>query len=132
MTTARWSPGLETGHPVVDEQHRELFNLCEEFERAEANATSALLIAERIMEHVGDHFACEEALMDSVEYPAPERGDHVSDHLQLKDQARGLILRLRTDEDFERALLVDYLCTWLVRHTTTRDIALVRFIRERG
>jgi hemerythrin-like metal-binding protein len=130
MTTARWSRGLETGHAVVDGQHRQLFALVEEFEGFGADAASALDVAERIMEHVDDHFACEEALMDQVGYPLGERREHVADHLALKGQARQLILRLRTDDDFDAAELGDYLRSWLVRHTTNRDIGLVRYIAE--
>lgn len=132
MATTRWSPGLETGHPLVDEQHRRLFEMVEAFESLGDDVPSALRMAEGIMEHVDEHFACEEALMDEVGYPSRQREDHLDEHLDLKEKARQLVIGLRTGAGTGTSEIVEYLTRWLVRHTTIQDMALVRFIADRG
>ena len=132
MATTRWSPGLETGHPLVDEQHRRLFDMVEEFESPGKDRPSALRMVEDIMAHVDDHFSCEEALMDEVGYPLRDREAHISEHAELKEQARQLVLGLRSGGGAGTAEIAEYLTRWLVRHTTMQDMSLVRFIAERS
>lgn len=126
MTARRWDPTLATGHPTIDEQHHELFDLVAELEDG---ASGVLAVLERIMEHVDVHFAMEEALMSERAYPEPARGEHVEDHERLRNRAREIVLALREDRPVASGQVADYLSEWLIAHTNTRDRALVGFLR---
>lgn len=129
MAPLAWDPRLETGDELVDGQHRRLFELLEEFERAGDDVRSGLRMADAIMEHVEVHFETEEDLMRRWGYRSDLFADHARDHRTLKDEARRRVVDFRSGWETGRRAFVEFLSAWLIQHTTTFDATLVEHLR---
>jgi hemerythrin-like metal-binding protein len=130
-----WSSALESGHGEIDAQHLELFALANELlERAGEAALepgdrrSLVLAMDRLVAHVVEHFAFEEALLDTVGYP--EAAHHRAAHRQLVGQARRLGAELRGTGPVDVAALHAFVGGRLVAghllHADTRFFGLLR------
>ena len=87
----RWRSSFECGHPVIDMQHRELFNISNELinsvlDRRPKVGTEFLL--HELVEHIKDHFISEEEVLARTHYPELE--EHRKIHRQLLGRATEL------------------------------------------
>ena len=128
-----WDPTLETGDPVVDEQHRGVVALINEIDDIEPDDTAGLLsVAERLMDHVETHFGTEEDLMRRGGYPAEAYEAHVREHQLLKEKARDAVLQFRSGAKAGKEPFVEFLRVWLVDHIETEDRKLVGHVKVSG
>lgn len=92
----RWRQSYECGHPVIDTQHRELFDMGNELINAvldgKPKAGIEYLLHE-LVEHVRDHFTSEEAVLRRTRYPHIE--EHQALHRGLLQHAKDLEERCR-------------------------------------
>lgn len=93
----RWSSSLDCGHPVIDIQHRELFNISNELinsvlDRKPRIETEFML--HELIEHIKDHFSTEEDVLVRTRYPL--LAEHRDLHRALLECARDLQERYRT------------------------------------
>lgn len=135
-----WDPTLETGVENIDDQHRGLFALadaladaiatctqtdegvCEEDEDTVANAIYGL------SDYCIEHFADEESLMQSVNYPM--LSVHRSLHEQLSADTLTLTARFFNDEHIVPDTLGPFITTWLSEHIRRHDMRFVSYLRE--
>ena len=92
----RWHSSFECGHPVIDMQHRELFNISNVLinsvmERKPKVGTEYLL--HELVEHIKDHFSTEEEVLVRTRYPLLE--EHRAIHRGLLGRALELEDRYR-------------------------------------
>ena len=71
-----WTPSIAVGHPLIDEQHQELFrradDLLDAMMKGRAGAEMNQLLA-FLRDYCQDHFGTEERLMVMRIYPAVEQ-----------------------------------------------------------
>ena len=88
-----WTPALLTGHPLIDEQHKEIFarveRLREAMERGDPTEVTRLL--DFLGRYVVEHFSAEEAVMVSSRFPRHDahRAQHanfVRDWVAMKQE----------------------------------------------
>lgn len=127
----RWDPTLETGHELVDTQHKELVAIFSEITHAadpgnEHPIIESLLI--RLSDYVATHFAAEEDLMVLSAYPSEALAEHREQHAKLAQRTRDLVLehRLGGSTVFTLAGLLQ---EWIVEHISGYDRDLVNHIR---
>ena len=91
-----WLDSYECGHPLVDAQHRELFELTNELLEITTGGTADSARAhdalQRLLAHVGRHFADEERILASIEYPFLRT--HRLAHRELLQRARAVAERV--------------------------------------
>jgi len=92
----RWHSSFECGHPVIDMQHRELFNISNVLinsvmERKPKVGTEYLL--HELVEHIKDHFSTEEEVLIRTRYPLLD--EHRAIHRGLLERALELEERYR-------------------------------------
>ena len=92
----RWHSSFECGHPVIDMQHQELFNISNVLinsvmERQPKVGTEYLL--HELVEHIKDHFSSEEEVLIRTGYPLLE--EHRAIHRGLLERALALEGRYR-------------------------------------
>jgi hemerythrin len=122
MVLIAWDKGLETGHALIDAQHRSLVEalngvgLATADGRAHDGAERALLGLARITE---SHFRDEEGLMAAGGYPLS--AEHRDLHADLLAQVRGLLERVRQDRAALTVPSLDFLKVWLVKHIKEDD-----------
>ncbi|MCC7198383.1 MAG: bacteriohemerythrin [Gammaproteobacteria bacterium] len=112
-----WLEGYESGNATIDAEHRELFRLANALmdatlaaERAPAACGAAL---DALLEHVGHHFADEEALLEEAQY------DHLEGHRRAHAGLVRRALELKRLLHAGRASLgvvVEYLVQEVVAH----------------
>jgi hemerythrin len=89
---ARWSESLTLGIPLIDEQHKQLFDVAASL-RAEGNQLGVMRALAVLNDHVTSHFSDEEALMNACRYPGLEA--HCRLHAHFRDALTDLLKRAR-------------------------------------
>lgn len=129
-----WKAYLETGIPIIDKQHKELFNQMQELHAAckEQGGKAAIQEIFGFLEgYFNDHFATEEKLFDEHEFPGMER--HVSAHDAFKEE----IHEFRKDVNERGIKAMDalkmnrILVGWLTKHIGNMDQEFAPFIKEK-
>lgn len=117
-----WEKEYESGHPLIDEQHRQLFADVNELLTAmQANRpkaeTGALI--DKLFAHTAKHFAEEEAILSKAGYE--ETAVHTLIHKQLLQKGTRLVARFEENKlDFDEIFL--YLAKDIVlNHILTID-----------
>lgn len=117
-----WNDKWATGIPLIDQQHKVLFDIINELDKA-IQFERAIKVIRRIFAnlklYVFTHFTVEEELMIEANYP---------DLVRHKIQHARFILKM---EEIEKSLeneniqapieILDYLCQWLMEHVKKSD-----------
>ena len=128
-----WRDYLNTDHPVIDAQHKELFrqitsltNTCRH--HSEQGKVAGLL--EYLGNYVKVHFATEEKLMLSTGFP--DYLVHKAAHDYFSDLVQTLISRCQAEgESRELTIKTNYLVVeWLTRHICIMDRKLAEQLHE--
>jgi len=94
-----WKSAIETGHPVIDAQHRRLFRMANEVINAVvADKDKAELIPqlEELIEHIESHFRTEESILSEIAHPLFEM--HRALHRGLLTRAHALFQQFQHNQ----------------------------------
>jgi hemerythrin len=124
-----WNSSLETGHKVVDEQHKEIFALVEKMldactkgtftsEKRKDEIEKALIF---LKNYTVNHFSNEENLMEESNYT--ERNAHKAQHVSFLPILAGLREKaLAEDNSLTAAMDINTaLVNWLIQHIMGSD-----------
>ena len=131
MDLFSWNPEWETGYPVIDQQHMQLFQqlellmvaLAEGREVAETERTLLLL-----GDYIEKHFQDEETLMQLHGYPA--LGRHRDIHDDLRGRVEVLVATYQRDPRSIPASVMDFLLDWLKEHLGEEDRLMAEYLRN--
>jgi hemerythrin len=125
-----WNKSFETGNPVVDGQHKNLFKMINDLhtgiEEGRANYVIAEVI-EKLSDYITIHFSTEEELMLNNFYPGYK--DHKHAHTDLKEQADKLIKLFLLNKVDLTATISQFLSDWLQNHIKATDVKLIEWLR---
>ena len=130
METIDWSKIYETGHPVVDGQHRKLFKLINDLNIALSKQDSKHLITDiidKLSAYVATHFQTEEDLMKATLYP--DYLVHKQEHDNLKEQAEKLIKLFNFGKVDLTATISSFLSDWLKHHIQEVDKKMIDWLK---
>jgi len=131
-----WDPSHETGHEMIDLQHRELLGIVQELQAAEENTHDSLDVILAVLTHFMDftisHFMMEEELMAKVGYPPIPREGMIEQHREFTSYSRLRVLEFRKGELLSVLPLQAFLAEWLTAHEFGLDKQLADFIRAQG
>ncbi len=125
-----WIEKYATGSGKVDDQHKKLFNMVNDFEELVRNKTAKDRFCEALRflgDYVTIHFKTEEAIMD--EFACPAADDNKKAHAEFRQVFEGFLNRAET-EGYSDKLAKDLLRTlqkWLIQHICGVDIRLRRY-----
>lgn len=119
-----WKPIYECGHPLIDQQHQELFRLGNKMISASLDETVGkehfLLLADELIEHCTQHFSDEEDILANIGYDGFYK--HQKAHNGLLSRARKLRSQAQTGTVTTRDV-IDFLVNKLVKqHLLTADM----------
>lgn len=116
-----WSDELTLGHPVMDQQHRELVNLFNEASHSIATigCQRARPKLDRLIEQTMLHFDCEEAAMAAHQYPDFQA--HCDEHTRLALDIHEFRSQYVAGKFHQAEALIQYLRVWLVDHIVKSD-----------
>jgi len=125
MRRFHWTPGHTVFQPEFDAEHRELFRLGDELQRAVQAGAEPQTIDEAIRllaAEIESHFAHEERLMRSSRYSGYEW------HKRQHDSARQRVQALAAEPE----ALLRYLAGWFRDHTGVADRMMSASLRNAG
>jgi hemerythrin len=91
----RWGDDLSVGNPVIDAQHRAIFNLVGEIDelwRSGASVTQLRGIADKTSRILETHFRCEERMLAKAGYPA--LAEHAREHDEIREDLAAILAYL--------------------------------------
>ncbi|TYO96363.1 hemerythrin [Geothermobacter ehrlichii] len=133
MTIVVWNEAFATGVVLIDQQHRQLFDICNRLHdktlNPRADRVDLLSTLDRLEQYARFHFSEEERLMAEAGYPDLEA--HMESHRKFRER----LVRLRQlaeegelREAFTASLA--FLLEFLVRHVQQEDHLYVPWLKE--
>lgn len=133
MELITWNKSYETGHPIVDGQHKNLFSLVNNLHSAIQDGHKKLVLIEtmeKLAAYVDTHFKTEEELMLASGYPNFQSHKQMHDHLQ--DQAFKLIKLFSLGKVDLTATISKFLSDWLTDHIMEIDIKMIEWVKKQN
>lgn len=123
-----WKDSYRIGNDRIDQQHQQLFTLANAVFAATAQPEYRLA-AMRLYSYVRTHFADEEALMRSVNYP--NYPSHVQMHTAMISRLNAMSEGIGKNE-FKNAEINAFMNEWLLTHIGHHDTQIAEHIRQRN
>ena len=125
-----WRDEYITGIEEIDRDHRLLFLLLAEVNTlAEMGMTSELgHVVDQLASYVESHFAREENIFQTSNYPGTE--DHVTQHAILGEKVGAFVGECFLEPDMQHIRkLQTFLADWLINHIIKDDMAYVPWLK---
>jgi hemerythrin len=123
-----WLPEWETGHELLDRQHRALVQAFNQVAGAEPGRGDPAGALASLMGIAKGHFEVEERIMADAGYPGGE--EHRAIHRLLLGQVRDLAARAAANAAILTPQVLDFLEDWVVCHIQVEDADLARHLRN--
>lgn len=122
MRLFKWTEAHSIFVPQLDAEHRNIFRLCGDLQKALAQAAPSQELTAILNESLGvveEHFAHEERMMRSVRYLLIDW--HKSQHDTARKRAKAFAARIQAGEaDAPREMLA-FMGSWLKDHMSVAD-----------
>ncbi len=116
-----WSDEFETGHAVIDHDHRGIVDIINRLEPLIDSENSAEI--DRILcdltDYVLVHFGHEETLMQRIRYPLYDA--HMLSHCRFFASLTQFIYGFETGQTGLSREIQEFLASWLIEHESTED-----------
>lgn len=119
----QWKPEFSVGVDALDNDHKILFDLVDQFETASSMGKSSEHIAavlDTLVDYTKGHFQREEDMMEKYGYPDLE--EHRKGHRELADQVVAFCNRYESGDTSITNDLVAFLNNWLQIHILDEDM----------
>lgn len=124
-----WGPSFESGHALIDAQHRGLVELLNAMHLAIPNGHADVMrVTDAFSGALGEHFATEERLMEETHYP------HLEVHRTVHVRLRNDLAVLLRSFGLGRGFVVEgseFLTRWLQHHISREDRETAQWILAR-
>lgn len=133
MILLSWQDDYAVGVPLIDAEHRYLFDLINEFhDRHTSGGTrgQVLVVLNRLIAYAENHFQHEEALMTENGYP--RLASHQALHEQMYASVFVLNERLALETSKVDAETLRFLKTWLLDHILKEDMDIGDFMKRKA
>ncbi|WP_018934680.1 bacteriohemerythrin [Thioalkalivibrio sp. ALJ24] len=130
MPYVHWSDDLDTGIPVIDNQHKrivEYINRLHEAVEGRAAREEVHEVLDQVVDYTLTHFAFEEEMLEIVEYPALERHRHA--HEAFSRRIRQYQHDFADGQDVATEL-GETLRDWLMNHIRRDDHEYGHMVRD--
>ena len=118
-----WEEKYATGIPLIDSQHKELFNLTNELHEACLSGKEVTAVFKeamsRMVEYVRFHFSAEQQILERVNYP--DYNNHKRQHDAL---IKDILEAAKDHQDGKRFVANNFVRTlkeWIVSHIAVTD-----------
>ena len=131
MALVPWSDKYKVGIRVIDNDHRELFDVVNGIAEDVQQNRGGLVIAGKLavlVRHSVEHFPAEERFMEQAKYPGLAR--QVAAHERFIRTLRSFQEQCQTDPDlFDGDKVLSFLKNWLLTHVLKDDLEMVPYLR---
>jgi len=115
----QWVAEYSIGNIEVDEQHKVLFTMINDFFHQD-NKEAAIMLFQSLSSYIDLHFESEENLLRQINYPNTE--EHINKHGELREKFH--LLRGKLDDydiDVHHKIAM-FLYNWLAKHILKADM----------
>ncbi|MBL4608797.1 MAG: bacteriohemerythrin [Pseudomonadales bacterium] len=123
MKTINWTKQLSVGIDAIDDDHKALFAIIEQYRLAISSddlSPPILLLFEKLQDYVHFHFSREEAILRKTNYPGTAK--HIeAHHLFASELNRFKQLYSDLPSLFPHEAMLAFLNEWLINHISTDD-----------
>jgi len=130
----QWKDEYSVGIEAIDNDHRRLLNLINQFQTAVFYQTGSQFEDEAfdaLIDYTRTHFAREEQLM--AEYAYPDLEAHKAEHEKMIALVETRMAEHRTPGHHETLVeMVNFLRDWLINHINGTDQAYSGFLHDKG
>jgi hemerythrin len=133
MILLSWQDDYRVGVPLIDQEHRYLFALINEFHDKHASGDphrQVILVLNRLVAYAEQHFQHEEALMKEYGYPRLAHQHEL--HEELYSSIFALNERLSSETARVDADTLRFLRHWLLGHILKEDMDIGDFMRRKS
>jgi hemerythrin len=132
MAIAIWSSRFETGIPIIDTQHKALFEAVNKLADSFKNGTASAQVKasmDFLVKYTVEHFQTEEKYMREIDYP--KLTSHMAEHAQLVAKAQALQAKLAEGKPVA-VEVTTFLADWLKHHINEVDMDYVEFLKAKN
>lgn len=125
----QWLPKYSVGHKDIDEQHKVLFTMLNDFFHQD-NKESAVVLLHNLSSYIDLQFESEENLLRQINFPETE--SHTKEHQELKDKL--VVLQKKLDDydlDVQHKIAM-FIYAWLTKHILQSDMNYKRYAKSIG
>jgi len=129
MSLFQWKDEYRLDHPVIDKQHRRLFELGGELHGAMLSGQGRQkmqAILDELVAYTKTHFATEENLMQKANYP--DYAAHKLEHDKLTAKVVQFQKGFQTTNVASTIAVMEFLKAWLEHHIGETDRKVARFV----
>ena len=133
MALITWSDSMSVGVSRIDKEHQalvDLINLLHSEMLAGKSKQTLAVVLDKLVAYTKVHFAAEETLFRSHNYPAMV--PHLKEHADLTQKAVQLQSDLEAGKAVISAPVLDFLRNWLTSHILKQDMAYKLFFASKG
>ncbi len=126
----RWNQTYELGHAEIDNQHKKLVDIINDFYNAFANAEAHEKIGQIINDLVNYtvfHFTSEEEIFIDSAYP--EKETHLKTHKSFVDKLKDYHREIKEGNMTTTYDLMTFLRDWLVNHIMGTDKGYIMYLK---
>ncbi|NTW98686.1 MAG: hemerythrin family protein [Geobacteraceae bacterium] len=132
MAIFEWDNSIALGIPIIDKQHKALFDLVNRLDEAVKSGNCPEAVGEvirKLITYVTEHFSEEERLMLSCNFPG--LADHRKEHDQFVSRLHEIQVDFIDGHEMGASVL-DFMVDWLVCHIKGTDQSYSRFIHQQA
>lgn len=132
MSDITWDESYSVGIDEVDNQHKEIFTIIDEFDTAIKDKKAVDVVSnilERLVDYTSYHFKLEEELMDACKFPSC--ASHIELHNKLIADLNAFKVRVDTGENVSIELM-HFLRKWLLYHIKNSDMSYSKHLDSTG
>ncbi len=131
--TVKWKDEYSVGIKVIDDDHKKLINLLNQFINAYDYAMSESYEKDAfndLIDYTKYHFSREEKLMLDNDYPDFE--EHKAQHRAMFNKVEHFVELYNTQGHDALEEISDFLSQWLINHINGTDKEYSQYLNERG
>jgi hemerythrin-like metal-binding protein len=128
-----WHIRYSTGIRIIDEQHKELFQIVNRLRQLVQEAADRQVIEDLLEDLLAcseRHFATEEAHMAKVGYP--DLTQHLAEHASMLASLHELLGRFRESDQAMAMMVPTFMEGWLKHHISDGDFGFVSYLKARN
>lgn len=133
MDVIAWKPEYDIGIQEIDEQHKKLVQLINDFYTAMVKKSSAEemgRVIHEVVDYTRIHFAIEECLLRMFEYE--DYANHKKGHDLFVEKVQSIKQRFENGDHSVSMELFGLLRDWLIQHIQEKDTQYAPVLLKRG
>ncbi len=133
MSLIEWSEELSVNIKEIDEQHKQLLEMINEFDRAVEEKKEEEIIdktLDSLIDFASDHFKKEEELLEK--YKFPELEDHREQHHRFLEDLFNIYKRSKDGEKDVPTRIAFFFGELLIKHLLEEDKKYGEYLKSKG